>query len=109
MNALINETKKIKNKLKFSNLMTLFKQKIEDCIINDKAIVVNVSNSFMAFRNTMHIADYEIDDERLYLNDENFEIHLNLHKIKDIEYDNMYEECFILLHNDNTEIYFCFL
>lgn len=110
MEALINGAEKIKSKFKFGSLVTLFKQKIEDAIINDKSIIVSASNSFMAIRNTILIEDYECDTERFYLNNENFEIQLKMDEIQEIIYDyTTCDGCFTFLHNDNTEIHLCFL
>lgn len=109
MRALINSTEKLKSKLKFSNLVTLFKQKIEDCIINNRLIIISASNSCIEFRNTMLIEDYECDIERIYLNSGNFELHLKMNEIQEVKYDDTYDECFTFLHSDNTEIQLCFL
>lgn len=107
MGALINETKE--GKLNFRSLVTLFKQKIEDSIINDKSIIISASNSCVSFRNTISIADYECDTEKIYLNDDNFELHLDMSEIKEVKYDDTFDECFTFLHNDSTEIHLCFL
>lgn len=109
MEALINGAEKIKSKFKFGSLVTLFKQKIEDAIINDKSIIVSASNSFIEIRNTILIEDYECDIERFYLNDGNFELHIKMEEIQEVKYDDTYDECFTFLHSDNMKIQLCFL
>jgi len=108
--ALINSTEKFKSKTKFSNLVTLFKQKIEDCIINNKLIIISASSSYMEFRNTMSIDDYEYDEENFYLNNGNFELHLKMDDVEEIKYDNTYDEHFtFFLHNNEIEVCLYFL
>lgn len=107
MNALINEAEE--RNLNFNNVVALIKQKIEEAIINDKPIVVSASNSCLACRNTIEIAEYEFDEKRFYVSSDNFEIHINMDEVKEVKYDNTYDECFTFLHNDNTEIVVCFL
>lgn len=109
MEALINEAEKIKSKFKFGSLITLFKQKIEDAIINDKSIIVSASSSCIEFRNTILIEDYECDIEKFYLNNGNFELHLKMNEIQEVKYDDTCDECFTFLHNDSTEIQLCFI
>lgn len=108
MNALIPETE-MKSRLKFGNLVTLFKQKIEDCVMNEKSIIISASSPIMECRNTILIEDYEFDIAKFYLNNGNFELYLKMNEINDIKYDNTYDECFTFIHNDNTKINLCFL
>lgn len=108
MNALIPEAE-MKRRLKFSNLVTLFKKKIEDCVINKKSIIISASSPIMECRNTILIEDYEFDIYNFYLNNGNFELYLKMNEIQEIKYDDTYEETFTFLHSDNTEINLCFL
>lgn len=85
------------------------RQKIEAAIINGKSIVISTSNSFMACRNTIQIEDYEFDDDKFYVNCENFELHIKMDDIYEVKYEDLYDECFTFLHSDNTEINLCFL
>ena len=106
MDALIKATK-VSNLQKEKNnsnmeLVNLLKRKIEEFITEDKKIVIDVSSPLIICRNTFSTEDYEINNEYLYLNQGNFELHIKLDKVK-IEYDNTVDENFILVYND-TEI-----
>ena len=116
MGALIDVTGKVRSNLlnsvrNFSGsdkkLVTLLKKKIEDCIMEDKSIVIDISSPVMECRNTIFIDDYEVDEERLYLNNGNFEIHINLNESK-VEYDNTFDNEFTFVGN-NAEIKLAFL
>ena len=91
-------------------MITLLKEKIEASIKENKIIVVNVSNHFMGVRNTIYIEDYEIEKDNLYLNSENFELHIDLNKITSITHDNLFDDEFIIVDKStDTEIRLCFL
>ena len=109
MKSLINVTKTKDERLKLASLVELFSQKIKDSITNDRDIIVSTENSCMSVLNRIAIEDYECDMEHLYLNDGSFELHMKMDEIKDIKYDNTYDESFTFLHNDSTEIHCCFL
>ena len=81
-----------------SNLMNNFKsnsndktislliKKLEDTLLNEKSIIVSFSIPDMDCKNTFCIDNYEIDEGNLYLNSNNFELHIDLNKVK-IKYD----------------------
>lgn len=116
MRALINNTnqagsylqKEIKeNELKNvlqSKLIDLLKQKIEESIIEDKRFVAIVSTPLITCRNTFTVEDFEIDERCLYLNHENFELHINLDEIEikcevlDRDFKLTYKDMNIVLH-----------
>ena len=88
-------------------LVMLLKEKIENSITEDKSIVVSVSNAALESRNTFYVDDYNVDQDMLYLNNGNFEIHVNL-GVSELTYDAAFDECFTIVHND-TEVEICFL
>lgn len=90
-----------------SKLVMLLKEKIENSITEDKPIVVSVSNSALESRNTFCVDDYEVNEDMLYLNNGNFELHVNLN-ISELTYNAAFDEYFTILHN-NTEVEICFL
>lgn len=109
MRALINDAENFTNKIKFNNLVALCKQKIEDCIINDRLIVISASNSCVEMRNTILIEDCECNEEDICLNDGNFELHLKINDIEKAAYDDTCDEYFTFVYKDGTEINLCFL
>ena len=90
-----------------NKLVMLLKEKIENSITEDKLIVVSFSSSSVESRNTFYVDDYEIDEDMLYLNNGNFELHVNLNK-SELKYDAALDDCFTIVHND-TEVEICFL
>lgn len=109
MKALINITEKVSSNLSNDldnnsnvELRKLLKQKIEDSITKDKSIIISISNPMMHCRNCILIDDYEIDEKELYINNENFELRIDLDKTE-IKYDDTYDAYFTLFYND-TEI-----
>lgn len=80
-------------------LIALLKEKIECSITENGSIIVDVETPLVSCRNTFSVEDYEIDSEYLYLNNSNFELHINLNQIE-IKYDKTNDENFILMYND---------
>lgn len=113
--TLINETGNVNNELNESNkrneeLLSLFKQKIENSIIKDKSIVIIASNDIMECRYTNHIEDFEFTEDHMCLIIENFELHINLDEIK-LTYDNsdMYKTDTFIFTYEGMEISIYFL
>lgn len=110
MNALTNNTKKVDCSLhdnvnikqnKKENLIHLLKDKVEKSIIDGKAIIIISKNSFIEYRNTLYVEDYEIDPFHLYLNENNFEAHITFMDTTEIKYDNTYDESFVVRDKDS--------
>lgn len=106
--ALINETEKVSSNLRCDEkegFVVLLKQKIEECVIKGRSIIINISEFIMECRNTFFIDDYEVSDKFLYLNNENFEVHINLKESK-IEYDDTFNEITFTHENTEVKLYF---
>ena len=98
MDALINITNNASSNLQ-KELISLLKQKIEDSIIDDKPVIICISNSEIECRNTINIADYEVSDNYFSLNasDADIELHIKLNEA-DVKYDNILEDEFIFIY-----------
>lgn len=82
-----------------NELISLLKQKIEDSILTDKYVVAYISSPMIDCRNTIYIEDFEINEENLYINEGNYELHINLNEVE-MKYDNSFDESFIIKHDD---------
>lgn len=102
MNTMIEMTEQPDNSLTQEEVVLLLSQKIEDSVLQQKTVIIGISSKFMECRNTIEIEDYEIDEERLYLNSGNFELHMQLAKIRRHN-TNEFEEQFMCAY-DNVEI-----
>ena len=112
MGATINDNKgyKLNGNLQndtseFNEFVVLLKEKIEECIMEDRQIIVNGSNVIMGYRNIFFVEDYEVDDELLYLNNENFELHIDL-KEAAIKYNDSFTNIIFTYGNMEVELYF---
>lgn len=119
MNALINVTKDASSNLpdnskdknnKANNDVNgdviMLKQKIEESIINHKPIIITNSNPAMECRNTIYADDYDVEENDLYLNSGDFELHINLNETE-MRHDDAYEDEFVFMHEDTeTRLYF---
>ena len=108
MNVLIDVTEQVSNSLqsngnKKMEVLKLLKDKIEDAVINDKSITTIITNSFAECRNNICIEGYELDEEYLYISNENFEIHIKSNDVTDLTYDSD-EESFYITCKDNIII-----
>ena len=110
MNVLINSAEKVSNSLQnYENrndftekeLVKLLKEKIEEAMTNDISVVAIITNSFTECRNVLYIEYYELDENYLYINDNNFEIHINSNSVTEIKYDNTYDEQFVITCGEN--------
>lgn len=114
MEALIDMTNEVSsdllenlNNITNEELVTLLTRKIEYFIDENRTIIVDISTPLINCRNTFSVEDYEIDEGYLYLNNGNFELHINFDKIE-AKYNNFLEESFVFFYND-TEISIYFL
>lgn len=113
MSALINVTNNVSSDLPSNSdvkreLISLFKQKIEDSIAEERSVIVTISNSIMECRNTIHIEDMEFAENHLCLIDGNFELHINLDEIEMKHDDSMdVNDMFVFKHGDmEIDMYF---
>lgn len=110
MAALINSTKEVSGNLPNNldkGIIALLKQKIEDCIIGCKSIVISISTPLMNCLNTIKVDAFEITEDNLYLNNKNFEIHINFDNTTNITYEDEYDEYFsIVINNTEINLYF---
>lgn len=110
MNALINSTNKASSNLPNNSnkgIVALLKQKVEDCMMECKPIVISISTPLTKCLNTIRIKDFEVTEDNLYLNDQNYEIHIRLDDESCIKYCNEYDEYFsIVMDNTETNLYF---
>lgn len=103
MVALVNETN-VRSSLQGKELLVLLKQKIKDTITDDRAIVISIENTLMNCLNTIYVDDCEVDDERLYLCDDNFEFTIIFNEETKFSYDDTYEEEYFTVLHSGTEI-----
>ena len=106
MKALVNITKN--GNCNLQNItkedVTLLKDKIENAIVNNKQIFAIVTNSFAECRHKMHIDEYELERDYLYLSNDNFEIHITSKNANELRYEN---ECFTITCG-NSEVVLVF-
>lgn len=114
MNALINVTKEASSNLYNSNDkasiingdIIMLKKKIEDSIMNNKPIIIINSTPVMECRNTIYAENYDVEEDNLYLNSGDYELHINLNETE-VKHNDMCEEEFIITHEDTeTKLYF---
>lgn len=87
--------------------ITLLKEKIEEAIENNRAIIASVSSSLMECRNTVYADIYEIEEESLFLCSGNFELHIDFNDDVKIMYDDLWLDEFTIVCNDiEVKIYF---
>lgn len=111
MNALIDVNKKagcnlqeLNGQLYKNEGKEVLKKKIEESIMQQKTIIVSISNPMLECRNTIHVEDYEYYDNNLYLNDGDFELHIELNENTKIQHDDSTEDEYMITNaNNNTE------
>lgn len=83
-----------------SNLQVLeiLRERLNDAVINKELAFITIESSIMTYVSKIYIDDYVLDEENLYLSGD-YEFNLQ-HSGIEIEYDDMYEEHFILIHNE---------
>ena len=82
--------------------MVLLEEKIKKAINEQITLIVTVSNATVECRNTFYLDEYEFDGYYLYLNNNNYELHINCELDMKVEYDD-FDDCFVLTQTD-TEI-----
>ena len=94
------------NKLDANGDVVMLKQRIEESIVNHKPIIVINSNPVMECRNTIFADDYDIEEDELYLNSGNFELHIDLRETE-VKHDEVCDEEYVFVHDDTeTKLYF---
>lgn len=101
MNALINITEEAG-----CSLQDILKDKIEKSIINDKLVCIIISSQFVECRNTFYIADYEVDEDCIYINADNFELHIMQNDIMEMNYNDCDEQFVITGKHNKVNILF---
>lgn len=107
MGALIGIANKVSSNLtndldndKKGELISLLKHKIENSILEQRSIIIDVTAFMINCRNSIYVEDYEIDEESLYLNNKNFEVHIYFNNDTIIEYEEEPQECFTIKQNN---------
>lgn len=98
------EDNNLKENKQKNELINLLKQKIEESIIEDRRIIINVSTPLMICRNAITVEDYEINEKYLYLNHENFELHIDLDEIE-IKYNDIVNTYGLIYNDMNIVLY----
>jgi hypothetical protein len=96
MSALINETGKGK-------VLELLREKVEESIVYKEPIVISIENSFITCLDGVYIANYDVLDDRIYLEDG---IELNIMLNEDVEISHEIDgdsHCFKIKHKE-TEV-----
>lgn len=110
MNALINSTNKASSNLPNNSnkgIIALLKQKVEDCMMECKPIVISISTPLTKCLNTVKVDDCEISEESLCLNDGNFEIHIDFTEDTHITHEEVVDKYFsIIMNNMEVNLYF---
>lgn len=109
MNALVNFINEISSNLTIDfdytlteKFIDLLKEKIETRISEKEPVIIYVHTDMVECRNTILIDDYEFNDDMLYFNNGNYEIHICFDKAE-IKYDTSFDESFIFTY-DNMEV-----
>lgn len=103
MSALIENTNQASRSLSKHKGGVLLGQSIEDALLNDKPIIVCISNAAIECRNTLCPDDYSIDENYLHLNYDSFELHINL---DETEIKNINEDFICEYHGMEVRLYF---
>lgn len=96
-----------KSEVSSDAVLKLLEHSIDIAMEYDKTVMIVVTNDCFECRNIIKIADYKIDQNRLYLTDEtnqNYELHINL---TDGNFHFETEEIFVY-SCDNDKIYLGF-
>ena len=70
-----------------AGLLNLLCNKIEECMLNDSCIVILDEGDDTSSRNTITIDDFETDVDYIYLNNQNYELHLHINEDTKFLYD----------------------
>ena len=96
-----------KYKFNWKEGFTVLKQKIEDSIMQHKSVIICISNPGLECRNTIYVEDYEFQENNLYLNDGDFDLHIEINEETEIKHDNLLEDEFMIVNKDTeTKLYF---
>ena len=83
-----------------SNLQVLevLRERLNKIVVNEEIAFITIESPIMLYVSQINIDEYVLDEENLYLSGD-YEFNLK-HNGIEIEYDDMYEEHFILIHNE---------
>lgn len=95
MTALVDKDQNVSSNLQ---VLEILRERLDDSVMNKELSFITVENPVMTYVSKIYIDDYDLDEENLYLSGD-YEFNLKHNGIK-IEHDDMYEEHFILIHNE---------
>lgn len=95
MTALVDKDQNVSSNLQ---VLEVLKERLDEVIVNNELAFITVESPVMTYVSKIYIEDYNIDEENLYLSGD-YELNLKYSGIE-IEYDDMYSEHFILIHNE---------
>ena len=97
MNVLINNTTQ-----SLEQILELLKQKIEYAILEERSIIISIMEEhFYTCLHKIYVEDYDINNTHIYLQENNFELTIDLPNVRHIEYEDIAEECFMIIHNNS--------
>ena len=93
--ALVNKAQKVSSNLQ---VLETLRERLDEAVVNNKSAFVTIESPIMTYVSKIYIDEYVLDEENLYLSGD-YEFDLK-HSGIEIEHDDMYEEHFILIHNE---------
>ncbi len=93
--ALVNKEQNVSSNLQ---VLEILRERLNEALINNELTFITIESPIMLYVSQIDISDYVLDEEHLYLSGD-YEFNLK-HNGIEIEYDDMYEEHFILIHNE---------
>jgi hypothetical protein len=93
--ALVNKAQNVSSNLQ---VLEILRERLCEAVINKELAFITIESPIMTYVSKIYIDDYVLDEENLYLS-RDFEFNLK-HSGIEIEHDDMYEEHFILIHNE---------
>ena len=93
--ALVNKAQNVSSNLQ---VLEILKERLYEAVVNKKSSFITVESPVMTYVSKIYIDEYILDEENLYLSGDH-EFNIRYSGIK-IEHDDMYEEHFILIHNE---------
>ena len=95
MTALVDKKHNTSDKVQTLNIL---RKRLYDAVLSKELAFVTIESPIMTFVTKIEIDDYQLDEKILYLSGD-YEFSLE-HNGIEIEHDDMYEEHFILIHNE---------
>ena len=95
MKALVNKEHNVSSNLQ---VLEILRARLNKAIANNDISFITIESPIMLYVSQIDIDDYVLDEDHLYLSGD-YEFNLK-HNGIEIEHDDMYEEHFILIHNE---------